>query len=172
VRYPLTARWEINVPKRARLKRSPGQILVTKTRINGPSIISHLSPLTNRRRRSHAHQRRRAPVSRRTAPPGTRFRTRAGPTHGGDPRECSGGPLTTNYEYMSSVHGAARVCDMNRAPVRDSWFPDSHQSPEMRCVSSPSYGAAVGFSHHLDSHSPHDGAAAKLEQGRWPGLRG
>ena len=41
-----------------------------------------------------------------------------------------------NYEYMSSVHGAARVCDMNRAPVRDSWFPDSHQSPQMRCVSS------------------------------------
>jgi hypothetical protein len=70
------------------------------------------------------------------------------------------------------VHGLGRVCDMNRVPVRDSWFPDSHQSPEMRCVSSPSYGASVGFSPHLDSHSPHDGAAAKLEQGCWPGLRG
>jgi hypothetical protein len=50
-------------------------------------------------------------VSRRTAPPDTRFRTRAGPTHGGDPRECSGGPLTSNYEHMSSVHGAVRYSD-------------------------------------------------------------
>jgi hypothetical protein len=95
---------------------------------------------------------------------------------GAKPRQCDGEHgmeiLTRDWRSSELVHGSGRVCDMNRAPVRDSWFLDSHQSPEMRCVSSPSYGAAVGFSHHLDSHSPHDGAAAKLEQGRWPGLRG